>query len=204
MNREITPELQAAFTNKLLRDFAKGLDQVLKGRLQAIGGKVPNSTISLLSFNIMEASAADISAKYFLYFQDSARHSEMKNLKGGKMLPVEDILEWLTRGRANIIKNIPGYGQKPGNISRAKAMERVAWAIAISRGKKGQRRRGQKLKERQWINKNFYGWYNRLIEDFIVKQGDLLHHLLSRQLHRKEKSLPWCCSPGSLSPVTGG
>ena len=186
MKKEITPAIQAEFTNRILGQFARGLDQVLKGRLRKISGRVPSSTISLIRFNIMEANAGNISADYRLYFQDSGRHSEMKNLKGGKQLPVDEIIAWIKKGRAGIIKTIPGYKSRGANIPREKQIERVAYAIAKYRGKKGQRRRGRKLKERQWINKNFYGWYNRLIEDFIVEQSTLLQDLVKQEFKALE------------------
>ena len=186
MKREVTPAIQAEFTNRLLNDFARGLDQVLKGRLRKISGKVPHSTISLIRFNIMEANAGDISADYRLYFQDSGRLSEMKNLKGGKQLPVDEIIAWIKRGRAGIIRGVPGYKGQSANIPRQKQIERVAFAIAKARGKKGQRRRGRKLKERQWINKNLYGWYNRLVDDFITEQSTLLQDLIRQEFKALE------------------
>lgn len=185
--KEVSPQLQAAFTNKLLNDFAKGLQVVLKSRLSAIAGKVPNATLKLISYQIMEASASDISAKYMLYFQDSGRLSEMKNLRAGGQLPVEEILAWIRRGRAALFKSIPGYGREAGAIEQAKKEERIAWAIAKSKGKIATSRRGRKLKERQWINKNFYSWYNRLIEDFILKQSETLQNLVKQGMQPLEK-----------------
>ena len=81
MKKEYTPELQAEFTNEVLTQFAEGLDQVLRDRLNAISPKVPQSTIQNLRYQIMEANASNISAQYKLYFQDSGRQSEMKRLQ---------------------------------------------------------------------------------------------------------------------------
>lgn len=176
MSQPITPEIQAAFTNKLLTEFATGLDQVLRARLAAIGGRVPEETIKLLRYNIIQASASDISAKYELYFQDSARISEMRNINQTKAPSVDDILDWLEK-RPQIVKTIPGYRQGVQPIRNRKSLERVAFAIAKS--KVGQlKRSGRKLKERQWLNPNFYSWYDRLIADFIKKQPELLGQMV--------------------------
>ena len=176
---EITPQIQADFTNKLLKEFAEGLDEVLKNRISAISGKVPSQTLSLIRYKIIEASASDISAKYELYFQDSGRLSEMKNLKGGNPLPVDAILEWIRRGRSSLFRKTPGYTKSPSRLSQAKKEERIATAIAFAKAK-GTRRRGKKLKERQWINKNIYGWYNRLVSDFITQQSEVLREMIKQ------------------------
>lgn len=176
---EYTPALQAEFTNKILSDFANGLDQVLKSRLSSISPKVPHSTIQNLRYEIMEANASDISARYGLYFQDSGRHSEMRKLSGGKPLPIDVIMDWIRRGRENLFSKTPGYQQKSEGLSRAKKTERVATAIAFSKAK-GTIRRGKGLKERQWLNRYFYGWYGRLVEDFILKQTEFLQGSISK------------------------
>lgn len=183
---EFTPELQARFTNEMLNEFGRGLDQVLRARLAAISGNVPSQTVQLIRYQIMEASASDISAKYELYLQDSGRISEMRNINQKKRVPVEEIIAWIENGRRNIIRNVPGYQRIDNQLSERKQIERVAWAIA--RSKIGQqRRRGAKLKGRQWLNKNIYGWYGRLVQDFIRKQPEYLEQMIKSLVEPLQK-----------------
>lgn len=177
---EVTPQIQADFTNQMLTEFAVGLDQVLQARLQEITGKVPHETIQLMRYEIMEANASDISARYSLYFQDSGRISEMKNLKGGRMVPVDQILAWIRRGRAGLFKKKGSRGSG-GAIANAREQEAIAFAIARSK-KKAVKRRGKKLKDRQWINRNFYSWYERLVSDFITRQPEILKQLIEHTI----------------------
>jgi len=183
---EFTPDLQAKFTNQMLYEFATNLDRVLRDRLRSIAGKVPNVTLSLLRFEIMEANADDISAHYELFFQDSGRISEMKKINPGKVLPSDVILDWIKRGRQGLFRKTPGYTQQPGKLSEAKKMERIAYAIARTKSK-GTRRSGKKKIERQWINKSFYGFYNRLVTEFITKQAEFLQGAIAQGFEGAQK-----------------
>ena len=141
---EVSPTLQAEFTNEILRDFAVNLDKVLKSRLLQIGGKAPHITVRLLRYEIMEARASDISAQYRLFFQDSGRLSEMRRLRPGQQLPVDDIIAWIRRGRSSLFRFVPGYEQKPNNLSLAQQEERIAFAIAKSKMKGTVRKRKER------------------------------------------------------------
>jgi hypothetical protein len=173
---DVSPKTQADFTNELLKQFAVGLDDVLRQRLREISGKVPHHTIQNLRYQIMEASASDISAEWHLYFQDSGRISEMKKINPGKMLPVNSILEWIKRGRERLFSGIPGY-KGESRLSKGKQLERIAYAIAVTKAK-GTIRKKKERKERAWVNGNVYGWFNGLIGRFIDKQTDFLKELV--------------------------
>lgn len=185
MSQEITPELQAKFTNELLQEFAEALDTALRARLSDIAPKVPQETIQLLRYEIMEASATDISAKMQLILQDSGRLSEMKQINRKGMVPIEIIKDWVKRNRSKF-KRVPGYEGQPQRLSEAKQVERIAWAVAINqRGVKI--RRGKKKRERTWVNPTFYGFVNRLIGDFQTRQAEVLQRLIQEGLEGLEE-----------------
>ena len=163
----ITPQIQADFTNEVLQQFAQGLDKVLRERLRAISGKAPHQTIQNLRYHIIQANASNISAQWHLYFQDSGRHSEMKKLKGGKILPVAAILDWIKRGREKDFRLVPGYTHE-SRLSKAKQLQRIAWAIAITKAK-GTIRKARERKERAWVNRNVHLTLFGIGIDMILK-----------------------------------
>lgn len=173
---EVTPELQAKFTNELLNEFAAALDKALRENLSRISPKVPSQTIRAIRFSIMEASASDISAQLTLTFQDSGRISEMKVIERSKMVPIEVIKDWVQRNRKEFTR-VPGYQERPRHLNEAKQIERIAWSIAINR-KGREQRRGKAKRERTWLNPTFYGFLGRLIGDFQERQGDLLRQMI--------------------------
>jgi hypothetical protein len=173
MTIQYTPELQAQYTNELLEKFGRTLDQALKERLKEINPKVPSQTIQSLRYQIIEANASDISAQYFLYFQDSGRISEMRKISPGRVLPVDAILDWIKKGRQGLFSKTPGYQEGASSLDKAKKLERIASAIAVAKSK-GTARKPKERKERAWVNKYVYSWYNRLVSDFIDKQGEFL------------------------------
>lgn len=185
MSQEVTPELQAKFTNELLHEFAQALDVALRARLSEIAPKVPQETIQLLRYEIMEASASDISGKMQLILQDSGRLSEMKTINRQGMVPIEIIKDWVKRNRSKF-NRVPGYEGQPQRLSEAKQIERIAWAVAIKqRGIKV--RRGRQKRERTWLNPTFYGFVNRLIGDFQTRQAELLQRMIREGLEGLEE-----------------
>ena len=184
MSQEVTPDLQAKVTNELLQEFSQALEVALRGRLSEVAPLVPRETIQLISFEIMEASASDISAKFQLMLQDSGRISEMKTVNRKSMVPLEVIKDWVKRNRSKF-KRVPGYRAAPQKLSEEKQIERIAWAVALN-----QRgvitRRGRKKRERTWLNPTFYGFVNRLIGDFQTRQADLLQRLIKEGLEGLE------------------
>lgn len=177
MKREFPPELQTKFTNELLTEFAQNLDKALRQRLLAIRPKVPSQTIQALRYEIMEAKAGEISAQYRLIFQDSGRHSEMKQLNYNKQLPVDVIMDWVERNKAKF-QTVSGYQERPRRLSENQQIKRIAWAIVRSRSRTIIRR-GRKKKARTWLNPTFYGFFNKLVEEFITKQADYLQNALA-------------------------
>lgn len=176
-----TPLLQAKFTNEVMMEFAQGLDLVLRSALRQRAGRVPSQTIEALRYKFIEAHAGDISAKYELYFQDSGRHIDMKKLKANERAPVDQILDWVRRQGLGKFKRVPGYEERPQRLSEAKQLERIAAAIAVAKGKSRTRTRKQ-IRSSQWLNRNFYKWFGRLVEDFIDKQSEFLREATTREI----------------------
>lgn len=175
-NQDFPPELQAQFTNELLEDFAVQLDKALRERLLAIQPRVPSQTIQALRYEIMRARASDISAGFKLYFQDSGRISEMRRVNYTKQRPVEVIADWVKRNRAQF-KQVPGSTDGGGGLSENERVNRIAWAIVRSQSRQVIRR-GRRKKERTWLNPTFYGFFNRLVGDFILKQGEYFQNVI--------------------------
>lgn len=177
-----TPEEQVAFVNEIMRNFAEGLDRSLRARLRDIDGKVPHETIKNLRYHIIEANVSKISAEWQLYFQDSGRHVEMKRLDiKKKTLNVDAILDWIKRGRASDFQEVPGYKEKPTRLSRAKQLERIAFVIAASRAKIKVKKLRER-REKRWVNKKVYGWFNALLKNFIDQETEFLKQMVDEGL----------------------
>lgn len=170
----IDPQLQADFINEVLTEWAQEIHVILLNQLREKMGSVPNETISNLRYKVMKASAIDLSAKFELFFQDSGRHVDMKQLRPGQRLPVDMILEWVKRKGLKAFRKVPGYpGGKISQLDEGSQLQRIASAIAIAKAK-GTIRRGKKRKKSQWLNPYFYTYYNKLIGRMISQQSDFL------------------------------
>lgn len=178
--KEFPPELQAKFTNELLDAFAVNLDKALRERLAQIRPRVPSQTISNLRYEIIRAKASDISAAFKLYFQDSGRISEMRNVSYTKQRPVDVIADWVKKNRSQFNK-VPGYTNGAPKLTEQQRVNRIAWAIVRSQSK-NVIRRGRKKKERTWINPTFYGFFNRLVGDFITEQGEYFQNVIKSSM----------------------
>lgn len=177
--RMLTPKEQAAFLNEVLESWAEETEAVLKQQLRERAGHVPEETIRLLHYRLLLATSSNVSASFHLYFQDSGRHVEMKRLNYQRPLPASEIIDWvmkkgLTRKRR---KALPGY--KKGarvKLSERQKAERIAYAIAFSKGKTRKRR-----KKSRWYNKYIYGRVTNLIRRIIREQGDYLANALKAE-----------------------
>ena len=176
MNQDFPPELQSAFTNDLLQSFAIQLDKALRERLRAISPKVPSQTIQALTYRILKAKAGDISAKFEMSFQDSGRISEMKQIEYKGLRPIDALEEWVKKNRASFTR-IPGYKDQAPGLTEQQKVRRIASAIAFSQAKVVIRR-GRDKKERTWLNPTFYGFFNRLVGDFITEQAEYFQNVI--------------------------
>lgn len=174
--QEFPPELQAQFTNELLEAFAVNLDKALRERLAKISPRVPGQTIRNLRYEIIKAKGAEITAGFKLHFQDSGRISEMRNVTYTKQRPVDVIADWVKKNRSQFPK-VPGYTDGAPKLTEQQKVSRIAWAIVRSQSKTVIRR-GRKKKERTWLNPTFYGFFNRLVGDFITEQGEYFQNAI--------------------------
>lgn len=172
---QLSPNIQADFTNQILSEWAKEVYQILIGQLREKVGHVPSSTAKNLAYKILMASASDVSARFQLFFQDSGRHVDMKRLQPGDVLPVDVIRAWVKRQGIQAFRKIPGYSRKRSarKLSNAQKIDRIASSIAISKSK-GTVRKGKKRSRSRWLNPYFYSYYFKLIGRFISRQADFL------------------------------
>ncbi len=177
---KLTPEDQAAVFNLVLRRFAEQLYAALKENLGAKSPHVPNVTLQNLSDRVIAANANNIAGAYELWFQDSGRHVDMRRLREGKPTNLEAMREWVKEQGLSKFAHVPGYGDAPTKLSEAKQIERIADAISFSRARGIQKTRKQQSLS-SWLNRTFYAFFGKLIENFQTRQADFL-----KEAHQSE------------------
>ncbi len=173
----ISPEQQRAFEQRLLQEWARQVEDVLIAQLRARGARVPSDTLKNLRMEVLSAASQLDGTQAYLSFQDSGRHVDMKVLKYAKRGITRDknfIQEWVEKLGPDKFAYVPGVNDESRQfLSRESQVKRIANAIIASRGGRVAVSRARS-KDRAWFSRPFYAQVNRLIEELLEKQADLV------------------------------
>lgn len=168
---------QQQLVARILQDWAKDVEQVLKDKLRARHGHVPRDTLDNLRTRVISAAAQDDTSVFMLQFQDSGRHVDMKRLEFRKR-PIQRgnnfLLNWVLKKGLEKFKFVPGYqDQSRIGISREKQASRIASAIIAAKGRDLQANRRRRRMGR-WYNKTFYSMVEQLVQKVLNEQGEYM------------------------------
>lgn len=170
----ITEEKQQEFINQQLNQWAAETQAVVFGILSERQGYVPARTLNVITQKVLQAKG-NTTAKYFLSFNDSARHVGMRQLEYRRRPITHEenfILNWVLKQGLKKFKHVPGYDRKSRvGISREQQASRIASAIIVHKRKNlGRKRRVPR--RANWYNKDFYSQIEVLVEQIRTNQAE--------------------------------
>jgi hypothetical protein len=131
-----------------------------KSRLELTGESIASIHGSISKFS------TDGVGEIIISFQNSLRVQDWKNQKYSTIAPPDFLTEWVLKIGVDKFKSVPAYNsQSRKNLTQTEAARRIAWGIAVSRFRKGVK------KKRRWFAKLFYG---PLLARLIQAQIDVL------------------------------
>ncbi|MEL6803858.1 MAG: hypothetical protein AAFO91_08775, partial [Bacteroidota bacterium] len=130
---------QQEFINELLQDWAADVDAILRQELRKRVDRVPTETLRNLQYKVLKAASQDDSAKYFLSFQDSGRHVDMRRIDYSRRPISFDknfILQWVKKQGVNKFRFVPGYSAASrSQLSEEQQASRIASAIIVHKAR---------------------------------------------------------------------
>jgi len=156
-------------TNKELDALvAQELEQWGITVLQRLAAEIKKKDL-VLSGETLKSLQADVLAQTLpavntlhLIFQESGRIKDMKNVNYKNQPPVDVIAEYVKRIGLKQFDYVPGYDRGTMPISQQKAINRIAWGIAIAKQKNNTH------KPKKWFSKPLYSMIDPFIDQVVT------------------------------------
>jgi hypothetical protein len=160
-------EIYAQEVGEVLQTWMRYAEAALKANAKRKKVELSGEMIKSIKAELAEL-APQMTAKVLMEFQMSGAFQDMRLWKYNQLPPVEKIEAWVRKVGLKRFARIPGYSTRSNRLPTTDlAIKRVAWGVAVSRLKKGQK------KNRPWWSKLFYGpLMYRLTDDLIEKTGN--------------------------------
>ncbi|RDC63267.1 hypothetical protein [Adhaeribacter pallidiroseus] len=133
------------------------LKQSMKNKRVTLSKETYNSLVAQV-----QSRSGDVAAKMLLSFHDSGRMRDMNTLRFKKRPPIEALEEFVRNVGIGKFNYSPGYDRGTIPISQAKAINRIAWGIAVSMQNNYQHTPGK------WFNKTFFSSINKLCDEIAT------------------------------------
>lgn len=145
-----------------LEDWANETVRLMQNNLK--GRKISTTGVLYKSIKseVLTAAGAEFQG-IRLTFRRYGSFIEMSKVRG--IQRVEPFTKWLAAKRIPI-RQVPGYAGRPSNLPTEKQLQRIAWAIVMSRASSG------KKSPRPWYSKLVYARMNGVIREIIDKYSD--------------------------------
>ncbi|MDJ1468152.1 hypothetical protein [Xanthocytophaga flava] len=161
MADRITSEELSRILNEELTYYRTYALNRLSESMRKAGVILSGETLKSLHAEVLQASQNNV-ARLLLYFNESGRIREMRNLTYRQLPPQSEIEAFVRKVGVSNFRYVPGY--KFGHIPTEDiAVRRIAWGIRIAK------RRENTTKPKKWYAKTFYSSLNVLVDNIITR-----------------------------------
>jgi hypothetical protein len=156
----MTEQERDTLVEQELRDWASQVMLVLARKLVEKKLVLGGALLRSLQYQVLQLAVGQ--QKAIIGFYDSGRMRDMRKLHYTKMPPIKVMEDFVRKVGVDHFKFIPGSAKGRAPVSQSRAVNRIAWGIAVSI------RQGNSVRRKPWFNKTFYGMVS-MIEEEISK-----------------------------------
>ena len=159
---DYSADFQRILDEELGNYAARALGE-LAAAIQKKGLVFTEELLQSLRSEVVSASVRHV-ASMGIAFEEYGRIRDMKGLNRRKAPPIEAIEAYVAKVGVDKFSYVPGYryGQFP--LTKAVALNRIAWGIA-----RAKLRDNEQVRPKAWFAKTFYSSINRLIDGVTTR-----------------------------------
>lgn len=165
-------------TGQLMQDWGHQVVAMLRSRILSRKLIVTGDTLQSLKSDVLERTAQG-TQQLLLSFLEEGRIKDMSSVAWQKRPPIEPFEEYVKKVGVAKFDYVPGYRKGNSPITQSKAINRIAWGIAMHK------MQNHAWHPKKWFAKPFYGMIARLIDGIVTEYANTTGKVLAGEFYKK-------------------